>query len=100
MSQLNGKIALVTGASKGPGASIAKHMAAAGATVVVNYATGYAGADKVVSEITSAGGKASAIQGTSQNRTKLRVPARTNPRQQRGFWVNGQIIMAGGGITI
>jgi len=61
--KLAGKIALVTGASKGIGASIAKHLAAAGASVVVNYASSKSGADKVVSEITAAGGKAVAIQG-------------------------------------
>ncbi len=61
--KLSGKIALVTGASKGIGASIAKHLAAAGASVVVNYASSKSGADKVVSEITAAGGKAVAIQG-------------------------------------
>lgn len=61
--KLTGKIALVTGASKGIGASIAKHLAAAGASVVVNYATSKAGADKVVAEITAAGGKAIAIKG-------------------------------------
>src|SRR3984885_14526484 len=63
MSTLNNKIALVTGASKGIGASIATHLAAAGATVVVNYATSKSGADKVVAEIVAAGGKATAIQG-------------------------------------
>src|SRR5687768_2363128 len=61
--KLAGKTALVTGASKGIGASIAKHLAAAGASVVVNYASSKAGADKVVAEITKAGGKATAIQG-------------------------------------
>lgn len=63
MSTLANKIALVTGASKGIGASIARQLAAAGATVVVNYATSKAGADKVVADITLAGGKATAIQG-------------------------------------
>ena len=63
MSTLNNKIALVTGASKGIGASIARNLAAAGATVVVNYSTSKSGADKVVADITSAGGKATAIQG-------------------------------------
>src|SRR5688572_10264609 len=60
--KLAGKTALVTGASKGIGASIAKHLAAAGARVVVNYASSKAGADKVVAEITSRGGQAVAIQ--------------------------------------
>src|SRR5882672_7288189 len=61
--KLAGKTALVTGASKGIGASIAKHLAAAGASVVVNYASSKSGADQVVAEITAAGGKAVAIQG-------------------------------------
>jgi 3-oxoacyl-[acyl-carrier protein] reductase len=61
MSNLNGKVAIVTGASKGIGASIAKHLAAAGASVVVNYSSSKEGADKVVAEITRAGGKAVAV---------------------------------------
>ena len=63
MSTLTNKIALVTGASKGIGAAIARNLAAAGATVVVNYASSKSGADKTVADITSAGGKATAIQG-------------------------------------
>jgi 3-oxoacyl-[acyl-carrier protein] reductase len=61
MSKLAGKVAIVTGASKGIGASIAKHLAAEGAAVVVNYSSSQAGADKVVDEITKHGGKAVAV---------------------------------------
>ncbi|MEO5917233.1 MAG: glucose 1-dehydrogenase [Luteolibacter sp.] len=60
-NKLAGKTAIVTGASKGIGASIAKHLAAEGASVVVNYSSSKEGADKVVAEITAAGGKAIAV---------------------------------------
>jgi len=62
MSKLQNKVAIVTGASKGIGAAIAKHFAAEGARVVVNYASSKAGADKVVKEITDRGGVAIAVQ--------------------------------------
>lgn len=61
MSKLSGKVAVVTGASKGIGAGIAKSLAAQGASVVVNYSSDKAGADKTVAEITKAGGKAVAV---------------------------------------
>jgi 3-oxoacyl-[acyl-carrier protein] reductase len=63
MSTLQGKVAVVTGASKGIGAGIAKALATAGASVVVNYAADKAGADAVVAAITAAGGKAVTVQG-------------------------------------
>jgi 3-oxoacyl-[acyl-carrier protein] reductase len=62
MSKLTGKVAVVTGASKGIGAGIAKSLAAEGAAVVVNYASSREGADKTVAEIAKAGGKAVAVQ--------------------------------------
>ena len=62
MGVLDGKVALVTGASKGVGAGIAKGLAAVGASVVVNYASSKEGADRVVSEIAEQGGKAFAAQ--------------------------------------
>jgi len=62
MGKLAGKVAVVTGASKGIGASIAEHLAEEGASVVVNYASSKSGADAVVKEITQKGGKAIAVQ--------------------------------------
>ena len=67
MSKLQGKVALVTGASKGIGASIAQELAANGAAVAVNYSSSAEGANKVVAAITAAGGKAIAVQADISN---------------------------------
>jgi 3-oxoacyl-[acyl-carrier protein] reductase len=70
--KLAGKVAIVTGASKGIGAAIATSLAAAGAAVVVNYATSRAGADRVVGQITAAGGRAIAVQANLAEPTEIR----------------------------
>ena len=71
MSKLLNKVAVVTGASKGIGADIARHLAAEGASVVVNYSSSKAGADAVVAEITKAGGKAIAVQANVANQAEV-----------------------------
>jgi 3-oxoacyl-[acyl-carrier protein] reductase len=69
--KLAGKVAVVTGASKGIGASIAKHLADEGAAVVVNYASSKEGADRVVAEIRSHGGKAIAVQANVAKKAEI-----------------------------
>ena len=71
VKKLAGKVAVVTGASKGIGAGIARQLAAEGAAVVVNYGSSKTGADKVVGEITGAGGKAVAVQGDMTKKTDI-----------------------------
>ena len=71
MGELTGKVAIVTGASKGIGAAIARAFAAAGAAVSVNYASNKADADRVVGEILKAGGKAVAIQADVAKRADI-----------------------------
>src|SRR5437870_251187 len=69
--KLAGKVAIVTGASKGIGASIAKHLAAEGAAVVVNYASSKTGADAAVTEITKSGGRAVAVQANVARQAEI-----------------------------
>lgn len=78
MGKLTNQVAVVTGASKGIGAGIAKALAAEGASVVVNYSSSREGADKVVNEITAKGGKAIAVQAdVSKQADVIRLFAET-----------------------
>src|SRR4051794_20665965 len=70
--KLDRKVAVVTGASKGIGAEIARQLAAEGAAVVVNYASSKAGADRVVADITSKGGRAVAVQADVAKEADIR----------------------------
>ncbi len=80
MGKLTNQVAVVTGASKGIGADIAKALAAEGASVVVNYASSKEGADRVVQEITAKGGKAVAAQGDVSKQADI---TRFSPKRKR-----------------
>src|SRR5947199_8445509 len=69
--KLDGKVAIVTGASKGIATAIAKHLAAEGAAVVVNYSSSKEGADRVVDEITKQGGKAVAVPANMAKKAEV-----------------------------
>ena len=87
MRQLTGKVAIVTGASKGIGAALAKGLAAAGAAVTVNYAAGKEGADRAVSKMTSHGGQAIAIQAdVSKAADVKRLFEETQQALARSLW--------------
>src|SRR5437588_11038593 len=73
MGKLTGKVAVITGASKGIGAAIAKKLGSEGASVVVNYATDKAGAAKVVSSVIASGGKAIAVQADVSKLEQVKV---------------------------
>jgi NAD(P)-dependent dehydrogenase (short-subunit alcohol dehydrogenase family) len=83
MNKLTGKVAMVTGASKGMGAAAAKALAAEGAAVAVNYSSGHEAAEWVVSQIRSGGGRAIAIQADVSKKGRRRAHVRGNEESLR-----------------
>ena len=90
MKRLSGKIAVVTGASKGIGAGIAKGLAAEGAAVVINYASSKDGADRVVADIKAKGGKAIAVQGDVAKAADVKKNLRRDEASVRPVGHSGQ----------
>src|SRR5256884_8755142 len=95
--KLEGKVAVVTGASKGIGASIALHLAAEGASVVVNYSSSKEGADRVVGEINGNGGRAIAVQGNVAKEGDVR---RVFAETKRAFGRVGVVVDNAGGYEV
>jgi NADP-dependent 3-hydroxy acid dehydrogenase YdfG len=97
--KVESKVAVVTGASKGIGAAIAKLLAAEDASVVVNYASSKAGADTVVAAITAAGGKAVAVPGDVSKASDVDIATiALFSASEDSAWLTGEQLLAAGGL--